>query len=252
MKKKLVSVVLAAMMAATLLTGCGGDSSTAATAPTSTAETAPAQDTASAPEAEESTEGETDMVSDETFAALQESYDAMLEAYNAVVDLYNSDEIAADADIESLLDEAAGVIEQMGEITQDTITEEDAETLAGAMLDILDGLSALVDGMEEAGDTSADASADASGDMVSDENFAILQENYQLLTETYNAVVDAYSSDEVEANAEVEDTLNEALAILEEMGTIEQETLTAADAEALNEAMQSILDVLTEVAGAIG
>lgn len=248
MKKKLVSVVLAAMMIATLLTGCGGDSSTAATAPTSTAETAPAQDTASEPEAEESTEGETDMVSDETFAALQESYDAMVDAYNAVVDLYNSDEIAADADIESLLEEAAGIIEQMGEITQDTITEEDAETLAGAMLDILDGLSALVDGMEEAGDTSADAS----GDMVSDENFAILQENYQLLTEVYNAVVDAYSSDEVEANAEVEDTLNEAVAILEEMGTIEQETLTAADAEALNEAMQTILDVLTEVAGAIG
>lgn len=248
MKKKLVSVVLAAMMIATLLTGCGGDSSTAATAPTSTAETAPAQDTASEPEAEESTEGETDMVSDETFAALQESYDAMVDAYNAVVDLYNSDEIAADADIESLLEEAAGIIEQMGEITQDTITEEDAETLAGAMLDILDGLSALVDGMEEAGDTSADAS----GDMVSDENFAILQENYQLLTEVYNVVVDAYSSDEVEANAEVEDTLNEAVAILEEMGTIEQETLTAADAEALNEAMQTILDVLTEVAGAIG
>ena len=248
MKKKLVSVVLAAMMAATALTGCGGDSSTAATAPTSTAETAPAQDTASAPEAEESTEGETDMVSDETFAALQESYDAMVEAYNAVVDLYNSDEIAADADIESLLDEAADVIEQMGEITQDTITEEDAETLAGAMLDILDGLSALVDGMEEAGDTSADAS----GDMVSDENFAILQENYQLLTEVYNAVVEAYSSDEVEANAEVEDTLNEALAILEEMGTIEQETITAADAEELNNAMQTVLDVLTEVAEAIG
>lgn len=248
MKKKLVSVVLAAMMAATLLTGCGGDSSTAATAPTSTAETAPAQDTASAPETEETTEGGTDMVSDETFAALQESYDAMVDAYNAVVDLYNSDEIAADADIESLLDEAAGVIEQMGEVTQDTITEEDAETLAGAMLDILDGLSALVDGMEEAGDTSADAS----GDMVSDENFAILQENYQLLTETYNAVVDAYTSDEVEANAEVEDTLNEAVAILEEMGTIEQETLTAADAEELNNAMQTILDVLTEVAEAIG
>lgn len=244
MKKKLVSVVLAAMMAATLLTGCGGDSSTASTAPTSTAETTPVQDTAPEPEAEESTENETDMVSDETFAALQESYDAMVDAYNAVVELYNSDEIAADADIESLLDEAAGIIEQMGEITQDSITEEDAAILASAMLDILDGLSALVDGMEEV--------SDASGDMVSDENFTILQENYELLTEVYNAVVDAYSSDEVEANAEIEDTLNEALEILEEMGTIEQETLTAADAEALNEAMQTILDVLTEVAGAIG
>ena len=65
-------------------------------------------------------------------------------------------------------------------------------------------------------------------------------------------MVDAYSSDEVEANAEVEDTLNEALAILEEMGTIEQETLTAADAEELNNAMQTVLDVLTEVAEAIG
>lgn len=242
MKKKLVSVVLAAVMAATLLTGCGGSKNAAATAPASTTETATANVETSAPEVEESTGGE--MVSDETFAVLQEDYDAMVDCYNEVVDLYNSDEIAADADIEDLLNEAADIIEQMGEITQDSITEEDAGLLTDAMVDILEGLSALVDGMEEADN--------APGEMVSDENFAILQENYGTLIEVYDAVVEAYSSEEIEANAEIEDALNAAAELLEEMGTIEQANLSEADAEELNNLMEAVLNSLVEIADAMG
>lgn len=139
---------------------------------------------------------------------------------------------------------AAEVIDEMGEITQDSITEEDAETLNQAMLDILNGLSDLVDGME-----SADG---ADGEMVSDETFAILQENYQSLTEVYNAIAEAYNSDEVEANAEIENLMTEAAAVLEEMGTVEQSSLTEADAEEFNEAMFSMLEGLQEIANAIG
>lgn len=61
--------------------------------------------------------------------------------YNEVKDLYESDEIAADEDIENLMNEAADVINEMGEISQDSITEKDAEDLNGAMVDILEGLS---------------------------------------------------------------------------------------------------------------
>lgn len=85
--------------------------------------------------------------SDETFAALQENYAAMTDAYNAVVDAYNSDEVEADADIEATLNSAQEVITEMGEITQDTITEEDADTLNQAMLTILDALQTVVDAM---------------------------------------------------------------------------------------------------------
>ena len=250
MKKKFVSVLLAAVMTAALLTACGGNNNTAATAPASTAETAPAKEETPAPAAEDKTEDGAeeeqadDMVSDETFALLQENYAAMSECYDEVLELYSSDEIAADAEIEDLLTEAAEINDEMGEITQESITEEDAELLTEAMIEILNGLSALVEGMELADD--------GSGDMVSDENFAILQENYAALTEAYNAVVEVYSSDETEANADIENALNEAVEILEQMGTIEQESLTEADAQELNNAMMEILDALAEIAGAMG
>ena len=47
----------------------------------------------------------------------------MVEAYNAVKDLYESDEIEADDSIEDVMNQAADVINEMGEISQDTITE---------------------------------------------------------------------------------------------------------------------------------
>lgn len=252
MKKKILSTVLAVTTAVSLLTACGTDKSRETTAPTETAapvetsapvETpAPAKEEASVEEAEPETNAE--MVSDETFAELQDNFQLMSECYDMVFDLYSSDEIAANADIEEAMLLAAEVIDEMGEITQDSITEEDAETLNQAMIDILDGLSDLVDGMEIADG--------AEGEMVSDETFAILQENYQSLTEVYNAIAEVYNSDEIEANAEIEDALTEAAAIIEEMGNIEQSSLTEEDAEEFNEAMRSMLEGLQVIANAMG
>lgn len=246
MKKKILSTILAVTTAVSLLTACGADnsrettSSAETTAPVETS--APAKEEAPVEEAEP--EADAQMVSDETFAELQENFQLMSDCYDAVLDLYSSDEIAANADIEEAMIMAAEVIDEMGEITQDSITEEDAETLNQAMLDILNGLSDLVDGMEIADG--------AQGEMVSDETFAILQENYQSLTEVYNAVAEAYNSDEVEANAEIENLMTEAAAVLEEMGNVEQSSLTEADAEEFNEAMFSMLEGLQEIANAIG
>lgn len=246
MKKRILTAILAVTTASFLLMGCGADKSRETSAPVEAApaETpTPAEEPAPAKEEAAGT-SEAEMVSDETFAELQENFQLMSECYDAVLDLYSSDEIAANADIEEAMLLAAEVIDEMGEITQDSITEEDAETLNQAMVDILDGLSDLVDGMEIADG--------AEGDMVSDETFAILQENYQTLTEVYNAVAEAYNSDEVEANAEIEDLMTQAAATLEEMGNIEQESLTEADAVEFNEAMQSMLEGLQVIANAIG
>jgi len=104
------------------------------------------------------------------------------------------------------------------------------------MEDILNGFADLVDGME-----AADSTEDG---VVSDETFAVLQENYAALTEAYNAVAELYNDDSIEANADVENALNQAYDIIEKMGTIEQTSITEADAEALNDAMVVILEVL--------
>lgn len=232
MKKKLLAVLLTGAMVMSMLTACGGDSEETSTDAVTKNVTA------------DSTDGE--MCSDETFSTLQDNYASMVEAYNSVKDLYESDEIEADASIEDIMNEAADVINEMGEISQDTITEEDAETLNSAMLDILDALSLLVEGM-----TGTDSSSDTASEGCSDETFSALQDNYATLTDVYNTVSDAYMSDEVEQNDSIEAALNETQEIMTQMGDISQDTITEEDAETLNDAMLSLLDVLDAVVDAM-
>ena len=170
----------------------------------------------------------------------------MVDAYNQVKDLYESDEIAGDAEIEDLMNEAADVINEMGEISQDAITEADAETLNGAILDILGGLSGIVDAMEVTAD--GESTAD---EACSDETFAALQDNYATLTDVYNTVYDAYMSDEIEKNDEIENALAQTADIMNEMGEISQDMITELDAETLNDTMLTLLDVLDAVVDAM-
>ena len=233
MKKKILAVVLAGVMAMSMLTACGGSAETAETTETADVETT--EDAAS-----------DEACSDETFATLQDNYAIMVDAYNQVKDLYESDEIAGDAEIEDLMNQAADVINEMGEISQDTITEADAETLNGAMMDILDGLSGIVDAMEVNGD--GESTAD---EACSDETFAALQDNYATLTDVYNTVYDAYMSDEIEQNDEIENALAQTADIMNEMGEISQDAITELDAETLNDTMLTLLDVLDAVVDAM-
>ena len=55
--------------------------------------------------------------------------------------------IEQDDDIESALLQTADVMEEMGDISQDTITEADAESLNDSMLTLLQVLDAVVDAM---------------------------------------------------------------------------------------------------------
>lgn len=238
MKKKLLAVLLTGAMVMSMLTACGGGSEETST-DTAAEEVVEEADTAE----DSAADG---MCSDETFSALQDNYASMVEAYNAVKDLYESDEIEADDSIEDVMNQAADVINEMGEISQDTITEEDAETLNSAMLDILDALSLLVDGMTE-----TDASADAASEGCSDESFATLQDNFAALSEAYDAVSDAYMSDEVEQNDDIEAALNETQDIMTQMGEISQDTITEEDAEVLNDSILALLEVLDSVVDAM-
>ena len=234
MKKKLLAVLLTGVMAMSMLTACGGSDETttgAATEDVSVASTV-------------STDGE--MCSDETFSILQDNYATMTDAYNAVKDLYENDGIAADEAIEDVMNQAADIINQMGEISQDSITEEDAVTLNSAMADILDALSSVVDGM-----TMTEGGEEAASEACSDETFAILQDNYSTLSDVYDTVEAAYMSDEIAQNDDIETALTETENIMSQMGEISQDSITEEDAVVLNESMAALLDVLGAVVDAM-
>ena len=139
MKKKLLAVLLTGAMVMSMLTACGGGSEETST-DTAAEEVVEEEDTAE----DSAADG---MCSDETFSALQDNYASMVEAYNAVKDLYESDEIEADDSIEDVMNQAADVINEMGEISQATITEEDAEVLNESILAVLEVLDSVVDAM---------------------------------------------------------------------------------------------------------
>lgn len=231
MKKKVLAVLLTGVMAMSMLTACGGSDETTTGAAT--------EDVAAV-----STDGE--MCSDETFSILQSNYATMTDAYNAVKDLYENDGIAADEAIEDAMNQAADVINQMGEISQDSITEEDAVTLNSAMVDILDALSSVVDGM-----TTTEGGEEAASEGCSDETFAILQENYSTLSGVYDTVAAAYMSDEIEQNDDIETALAETEDIMSQMGEISQDSITEEDAVVLNDSMASLLEVLGAVVDAM-
>lgn len=72
--------------------------------------------------------------------------DSLTELYNTVAQAYN-DSGAEDADIKVAMDEAYEYLTQMGEITQDSITEEDAQALAESMLTAIEVLSAIAENL---------------------------------------------------------------------------------------------------------
>lgn len=247
MKNKVLLSMMAALMTAAMLTACGGDKEAKAPAASTTEEAAPETEEKTE-EADTSAEEETDaaadgdMVSDEVFEILQDNYALLVEAHDAVAEAYNSDEIAANADIEDAMNQAYDIILEMGEVTQENITESDAIELNDAMADILEVLSMVVDGMEV---------TEGGAEMVSDETFAAVQENYEDLTIVYNIVADAYNNGDVK-DADIEDAMNQAREIIEEMGTILQDNLTEEDAENLVDLMVQIVEVLGVVADSVG
>lgn len=152
----------------------------------------------------------------------------------------------ANADIEDTINQAYDIIDQMGEITQDTITNEDAADLCDAVVALVEVYEGVLDEMEITLDTT-DAAGAAEDEMVLDETFAALQENYGILTQAYDAVAAAYNSDEIAANPEIEDVMNQAYELIDQMDEIKQDTITEEDAVALSELMVGIIDVLQAV-----
>lgn len=85
-------------------------------------------------------------------------------------------------------------------------------------------------------------------DPISDESFATVQECYAQLVEFYNMFVETYNDDSFAADEEINNTLTEAKALIEEVGEIDRAELTEADGVELIEGMTVIVEVLTDLA----
>lgn len=228
--KKLLALILCGALTLSM-TACGG----------SKTEEAPAsQEKAAAAEETEEAEVTEEMCSDETFAALQEIFGYLTDLHNQTVDIYSDEQIAADPELEDALNQSADAINQLGELSQEEISEEDALALVDAMETLADALYAAVEEM-----------VGSVEDTCSDETFAVLQENYQLLVDAYNVVADAYLSDEIEQDDEVESHLAQAKELIETLGEVEQTDLAESDAQSTIDAMLAIYEYLEAIVDAM-
>lgn len=235
MKKNILAALVLGL--ALSMTGCGG--SDAVEAPTQEEVTEAVTEVAEAVVEEVADKGAME-VDDEAFSKLQDEYAELVDIYNAVKDAYENGSIDPDSELEGIMNEAADVINQMGEIDRTEITNADVADLEEAMDALIDGLSAVGDAIDLA--EVANAAQDAAGDIVSDEDFEVLQENFAILVDCYNATKELYENDEIDANAAIEEALNEAADVINEMSEIQQNEITVEDADVLNDSMATLID----------
>lgn len=243
MKKKILAVLICTMVSVNLLAGCGSSDEPAAEA-TQAAVTKEADEE----EAVTETAASDDMCSNDDFEALQDAYAALAEEYNTVVDMYkNNDDIPQDDEMESLLGQAKEYMDTVGDINQTDITTADAEEIADSMVMVAEGLAQAAEALGIMAENGS-----ASAEMCSDDDFAALQEAYAYLTEEYNMIVDEYTNnDSIPQDDDLESYLADAKSLIEEMGEIEQTSISNADAETLADSMTTVAESLAEVAESI-
>ena len=79
-------------------------------------------------------------------------------------------------------------------------------------------------------------------------NIRTLQNNFNELQDAYNMVVDLYNNDDIDQDDDVEELLNEAKDLIEEIGEIDENDFADEDEmEELNDTMVTILDALSGI-----
>ena len=132
-KKKILIMAMIAAMSVTALAGCGSDADTSSDTTTSNVTTT----------SDDTTSSDT-VIDDETFAQLQDIYSNLVELHTTVADAVNDGTIEADAETVDLLNQAADVIKEIGDIEQTDFTDEDeALQLVDSMSKMADGLAAV-------------------------------------------------------------------------------------------------------------
>ena len=112
MKKKILIMAMIAAMSVTALAGCGSDADTSSDTTTSNVTTT----------SDDTTSSDT-VIDDETFAQLQDIYSNLVKLHTTVADAVNDGTIEADAETVDLLNQAADVIKEIGDIEQTDFTD---------------------------------------------------------------------------------------------------------------------------------
>lgn len=232
--KKRLAVLLAAFMAATALTACGGSGE----------QDGASDSSGSVVNSDDRAKG---VVSDETFGILQQNYASMAECYNTVANAYNSDEIAANPEIESTMKRAADVIVQMGEIKRDALTEEDAVVLNNTIIEIVKGLGSIANAMEPAG--GADGAAK---EPVSEETFAALQMYYEAMVSRYNELAQAYNDGMIQKSEDFEVLMNKVREFIEQMGQLSSADMNEEEGQALLAIVTGFIESFSGISADVG
>ncbi|MBR5421637.1 MAG: hypothetical protein IK115_10850 [Lachnospiraceae bacterium] len=141
MKKRVLAMLISAVLSVGMLCACGG--SEAAPETTKTEE--------KKEEKKEETKTETKDEGGITFADLQENYKTLKETYDSVEELYMNDAIQGDENITELLSQCKEVIDEMGELTEaDFGNQQDMVDMNNTMVSLLGSLGQIVDAMQVA------------------------------------------------------------------------------------------------------
>lgn len=155
MKKKLIAMLLAVTLGASMLTACGGGDAKAEKKEEPAKESVQAADEAKDAEVEEETEEVAEEVAEETveeaaeeevsFEDLQELYASLADNYNAITELYLNENVQQDDDVEEVLNKAKEIIEMMGEATEDDFPDNASRVkMVEAMMAVNEKLGELL------------------------------------------------------------------------------------------------------------
>lgn len=154
MRKKLLVLFAAGVMATSLLAGCSCSSSTTSNengTTTTTQKTDSNGTTTTTTTTTTTSKTPVKPQGDLTFADLQTNYSILVDCYNEVEKLYMDKQIQQDDQVENLLAESKKVIEEMGQLQEsDFKSQEDYQKMNDSMVTMIEALGKIVDSMQVA------------------------------------------------------------------------------------------------------
>ena len=154
MRKKLLVLFAAGVMATSLLAGCSCSTSTSSNengTTTTTQKTDSNGTTTTTTTTTTTSKTPVKPQGDLTFADLQTNYGILVECYNEVEKLYMDKQIQQDDQVENLLAESKKVIDEMGQLQEsDFKSQEDYQKMNDSMVTMIEALGKIVDSMQVA------------------------------------------------------------------------------------------------------
>ena len=151
MRKKLLVLFAAGVMATSLLAGCSCSTKTTTNDDGTTTTTTQKTDANGTTTTTTTTTAKTPVKpeGDITFSDLQTNYAILVECYNQVESLYMNKQIKQDDQVENLMGEAKKVIEEMGQLQEsDFKSQDDYKKMNDSMVTMIESLGKIVDQMQ--------------------------------------------------------------------------------------------------------